>query len=68
MKIIFNTKRLLQKFLGKGHIQKLATLYLLKESVPQTQIDIILKELDLPIDTENLNESTLNLIIDELED
>ena len=54
-KIVFNLKRLLQKFVGKNiNIQRLTSLFLLKENYSQPQVDLILKELNLP---KTINES-----------
>lgn len=47
-KIVFNLKRILQRFVGKNTIvQSIATAFLLKEGIEQTSIDIIVKKLDL---------------------
>lgn len=68
-RMIINLKRLLQRFVGKNpSIQKLTSLLLLKEKVDQDSIDIILRELNLPSDTESISESRAKLILERFRD
>ena len=63
-KMIFNMKRLLQRFIGSNpSINKLATLFLLKEGQSEETARIVVSGLELPTDTKNLNESDCELIL-----
>jgi hypothetical protein len=55
-KMIFNMKRILQRFVGKNQtVQQLTTMFLLKEGFESKQIEMVLESLDLPSDTETIN-------------
>lgn len=62
-KIIFNLKRLMQKFVGKNRkINKVVSTMLLKEGYNIRVANKVVKDLGLPSDTETLTESEYNMI------
>ena len=58
-------KRILQKFVGKNaSVQKIMSMFLLKEGYEQTVTDDIVSKLDLPSDTHKTNEIILNTLLE----
>lgn len=64
-KMILNMRRLLQRFIGTNPtVNRLASLFLLKEGYDQPTIDFILKELDLPSDTKEISDIQANALVE----
>lgn len=64
-KMILNMRRLLQRFIGTNPtVNRLASLFLLKEGYDQPTVDFILKGLDLPSDTKEISDIQANAIIE----
>jgi len=64
-KIIFNLKRILQRFVGRSPtVQQLTSLFLLSEGYSQEQVQRIVESLDLPSDYEKINELQAKVLIE----
>lgn len=64
-KMILNLRRILQRFIGTNPtVNRLASLFLLKEGVDQETIDFIVKELSLPSDTATISDIQATTLIE----
>jgi len=66
-RMIFNFKRLLNKMIGKNpSVNKLVSLFLLKEGYEQNVVDDIITKLDLPTDTQDINYIIANTLLESI--
>jgi len=64
-KVIFNMKRILQRFVGKNPtVQQLTSLFLLSENYSPEQVKMIIESLDLPSDTDTITETQAKVLIE----
>ena len=64
-KMIFNLKRILQRFVGKNAtVQQISSLFLLTEGLDNEQVEMIIKSLDLPSDTKKISELHAKALIE----
>lgn len=64
-KVIFNMKRLLQRFVGKNQtVQQITSLFLLSEKYTPDQVKMIVESLDLPSDTSTITNTEAKVLIE----
>ena len=64
-KMIFNLKRILQKFVGKNAtVQQITSLFLLTEGFDEEQTKKIVESLDLPTDTKKISDIEKKVLIE----
>lgn len=64
-RMILNMRRLMQRFVGTNPtVNKLVSLLLLKEGVEQSSVDIVLRELDLPSDTQTISDLQATALVE----
>ncbi len=64
-KMILNMRRLMQRFVGTNPtVNKLVSLLLLKEGVEQHTVDVVIRELDLPSDTQTISDLQAKTLVE----
>lgn len=64
-KVIFNMKRLLQRFVGKNAtVQQITTLFLLQEGYKDEQVGLIVSSLDLVTDVKMITQLEAKTLIE----